>query len=89
MGVCASRQDLGCHCFSSSLKKQRKDGKRSRRRKRTIKRRVSSEKMDRHDLVGEPDRSYSNPAFQGLGFCSFAFYVLVTEFEEFLGLFCS
>lgn len=76
MGGFASRPG-SCAClFSSSNKK--KNGKQRRRRRitrrRIISRRVSSLKIDKLNVSGQPDRSYSNPAFQG--FVSSLFFSL-------------
>lgn len=81
MGGCASR--LGsCVCLSSSNKK--KNGKQRRRRRRIISRRASSLKADKLNVPGQPDRSYSNPAFQGSmdGAWSDAISVLESEFDD-------
>ncbi|KAB5516314.1 hypothetical protein DKX38_026962 [Salix brachista] len=86
MGGFASRPG-SCAClFSSSNKK--KNGKQRRRRRRTrrrtISRRVSSLKTDKLNVSGQPDRSYSNPAFQGTmdGAWSDAISVLESEFDD-------
>lgn len=82
MGGCASRPD-SCVCLPSSNKK--KSGKqRRRRRRRIISRRVSSLKADKLNVPGQPDRSYSNPAFQGSmdGAWSDAISVLESEFDD-------
>lgn len=81
MGGCASRPD-SCVCLSSSNKK--KNGKQRRRRRRIISRRVSSRKADKLNVPGQPDRSYSNPAFQGSmdGAWSDAISVLESEFDD-------
>ncbi|KAH8483778.1 hypothetical protein H0E87_028260 [Populus deltoides] len=82
MGGCASRPD-SCVCLPSSNKK--KNGKqRRRRRRRIISRRVSSLKADKLNVPGQPDRSYSNPAFQGSmdGAWSDAISVLESEFDD-------
>ncbi|EEF44976.1 uncharacterized protein LOC8280616 isoform X1 [Ricinus communis] len=63
MGGCASRPK-GCIGLSSKKKKNGTNKPRIRRR-RIIKRRVSSHNFGRPDLSGQTDRSFSNPAFQG------------------------
>lgn len=83
MGACASRPE-GCVCLSSKKKKkEKKNDKQTRtRRRRIIKRRVSSRKIDRAEFSCHPDRSFTNPAFQGLNFP--IFIVIICKVGPFL-----
>ncbi|CAK7338606.1 unnamed protein product [Dovyalis caffra] len=77
MGSCASRAESRV-CLSS----KKKNGK--QRRRRVISKRVSSLKAEKLNVSGQPDRSYTNPPFQGSidGAWSDAISVLESELDD-------
>ncbi|KAG8634313.1 hypothetical protein MANES_17G024000v8 [Manihot esculenta] len=63
MGACASRPK---DCVGlSSRNKKKNNGKPRIKRRRVIKRRVSSRNIEKADFTAQTDRSYTNPTLQG------------------------
>lgn len=62
MGACVSASE---RCVGERLRNKKREKQCGRRRKKVIKRRVSSKSSDRSEKIsGLPDRSYDNPTFQ-------------------------
>lgn len=76
MGACASRPK---DCVGlSSRKKKKNNGKPRIKRRRVIKRRVSSRNIEKADFTAQTDRSYTNPTLQGWFFeIKLAFVALI------------